>query len=135
MIKRSLISLALTAVCAAALFGVSEPKTIITGDKMQIKKNGEQVIFTGNALIKRGAETLAADQIIQNKKDNTVDASGDVDFNAVTADTETGPFPFRPGSLSFENKIRTPLGEQAACDLAACGFNGPGHHAGRHDRF
>jgi lipopolysaccharide export system protein LptA len=105
MIKRSLISIAVTAACAAALFAAPQPKTIITGDKMQIKKSGEQVVFTGNALVKRGADTLAADQIIQNKKDNTVDAIGNVDFNSVTTDTE--PVHFLAGRAHYRLQTKS----------------------------
>lgn len=104
MIRKLLSSLILIAGLCSAAFGLQEPKTVITGDKMQIVKNGEQVIFTGNALVKRGLDTLAADKIVQNKKDNIVDASGNVDFNSVTADTE--PVRFLSGRAHYEMRSK-----------------------------
>jgi len=73
---------------AGPVFASVEPKTIITGDKMQIIHNGAEVIFTGNALVDHGRDQLSADKIVQDKKNNIVDASGNVDFKTVTADTE-----------------------------------------------
>jgi len=76
------------AFCCAPIYASPEPKTVVTGDKMQIIKDGEQVVFSGNALVKRGRDVLAADKLIENKKDKIIDAYGNVDFNSVTADSE-----------------------------------------------
>ena len=56
----------LSAVSIAAV-AQKEPKTIITGDQMEIGSKGQMVIFTGNAKVSRGKNVLVADRIVQDK--------------------------------------------------------------------
>jgi lipopolysaccharide export system protein LptA len=71
---------------------------------MQIIKNGAEVIFTGNALVDHGRDVLSADKIVQDKKNNIVDAFGNVDFKSVTADTE--PVRCFSGRAHYEMKTQ-----------------------------
>ena len=57
MKKALLVSLMVSTLGCAGVFAAAprQPsQTVITGDKMQIIKNGEQVVFTGNARVMRG---------------------------------------------------------------------------------
>jgi len=91
----------LKAFCAAALFTclcraqeAKEPKTIITGEQMEMTGGGKTVIFTGAARVVKGVDELTADRIVQDKKNNKVEAEGNVVFKSVSKDNE----PFRGSS-------------------------------------
>ncbi|OGS17922.1 MAG: hypothetical protein A2219_01915 [Elusimicrobia bacterium RIFOXYA2_FULL_50_26] len=73
-------------VCAAAT--VRQPKAVITGDEMEIIKNGSAVIFNGNAMVKRGDSSLKAERIVHDKANNTVEATGNIIFDTVTEKNE-----------------------------------------------
>jgi len=85
----------LNAVCAVAVLALSsgasrakDPKTIITGAQMEITGGGKTVVFSGGARVEKGQSVLTADNIIQDKKNNRVDASGNVVFNTVSSSGE-----------------------------------------------
>ncbi|MGA2089994.1 MAG: LptA/OstA family protein [Endomicrobiales bacterium] len=100
-----------------------EPKTIITGDQMEIESQGQMVIFTGNAKVVRGKNVLIADRIVQDKKINRVDAFGNVDFKTFTQQHEpvwgvaqkawyspaagTGELVDGPASITYSAKTST----------------------------
>ena len=65
-----------------------ETKTVITGNEMEIINGGDKVVYSGNSKVVRGFNVLKADKIIQNKKDNIVEAEGNVDFSTLTDDKE-----------------------------------------------
>jgi len=73
-------------ICSAA--SVRQPKAVITGDEMEIIKNGQAVIFSGNAMVKRGDSALKAEKIVHDKTSNTVEATGNVVFDTVTEKNE-----------------------------------------------
>jgi lipopolysaccharide export system protein LptA len=68
--------------------GAKEPKTIITGDQMEILQGGQKLIFTGNSRVSRGESVLNADQMIQDKKNNRIEAAGKVNFRSYTQERE-----------------------------------------------
>jgi lipopolysaccharide export system protein LptA len=47
---------------------------------MEIRRGGNVVIFTGNSLVSRGDSRLSADVLTQDKKNNRVEAAGNVAF-------------------------------------------------------
>ena len=65
-----------------------ETKTVITGNEMEIINGGDKVVYSGNSKVVRGDNVLKADRIVQNKKDNMVEARGNVDFSTLTDDKE-----------------------------------------------
>ena len=77
---------------AAVFFFVNtyakETKTVITGNEMEIINGGEKVVYSGSSKVVRGDNVLMADKIIQNKKDNTVEAQGNIDFSTLTDEKE-----------------------------------------------
>ncbi len=74
--------------CAAAGVAAAEEKTIITGDQMEIIRNGEKVVFSGNSKVSQGKNVLKARRIVQEKKRDRVEAEGNVTFYTVTQDSE-----------------------------------------------
>lgn len=73
---------------SSAAASEKEPKTIITGDQMEIASKGQMIVFTGNAKVTRGKNVLIADRIVQDKKINRVDAFGNIDFTTFTQENE-----------------------------------------------
>jgi len=69
--------------------GAKEPKTVVTGDQMEILQSGDKIIFTGNSRVSRGESVLNADQLIQDKKNNRIEAAGKVNFRSYTQERET----------------------------------------------
>lgn len=69
------------------LFAI-EPKTVITGNQMEITQAGQMIVFSGNSRVTRGRSVLTAEKIIQDKKNNVIEAIGDVGFETFTADNE-----------------------------------------------
>lgn len=74
--------------CGAVLSHSSEPTTVITGEEMEIRQSGKKVIFSGNSKVVRGDSVLTADTLIQDKKADQVEASGNVRFKTLTRDGE-----------------------------------------------
>jgi lipopolysaccharide export system protein LptA len=68
--------------------GAREPKTVITGDQMEILQNGKKVVFSGNSRVRRGESTLNADQLVQDKANNRIEAAGRIGFRGYTRDRE-----------------------------------------------
>lgn len=86
--NRKYLNIVLFMLLLQSLSFAKEPKTIITGDQMEIIHSGEKVIFTGNSKVVRGNSVLNADQLVQDKKNNQVDALGKVKFTTFTKDKE-----------------------------------------------
>ena len=91
------LNLKLAIVCVCFLFGgvfffvntyAKETKTVITGNEMEIINAGDKVVYSGNSKVVRGDNVLKADKIVQNKKDNMVEAQGNVDFSTLTDEKE-----------------------------------------------
>ena len=93
--------------CACAVFCAEEPKTIITGEQMQMTNGGNTVVFSGGAKVEKGANVLTADKIIQDKKNNRVEAYGSVVFNSINESKE----PMRGSSEKAVYDLRSELGE------------------------
>ncbi|MBN1621158.1 MAG: hypothetical protein JW871_01040 [Endomicrobiales bacterium] len=70
------------------LYGASKSKVTVTGKKMEMIKGGQQVVFSQGAEVRKGKNALKAKKIIQNKKDDTVEASGRVDFKTFSDNNE-----------------------------------------------
>jgi lipopolysaccharide assembly outer membrane protein LptD (OstA) len=85
--KRNKIAGLCVLLCLSAAYA-SQPKFVVTGEQMEIIQNGKKLVFRGNAKVKRGENTLTADEIIQVKENNFVTATGDVKFNAVNANKD-----------------------------------------------
>lgn len=64
------------------------PKAIITGDQMEIIKNGKSVVFTGNAVVRQGESSLKAEKIIHNKDSQVAEAYGNIRFTGISNDKE-----------------------------------------------
>jgi lipopolysaccharide export system protein LptA len=80
--------LAAFALLPPAFTADNELKTRITGGAMDIRKSGEQVVFTEGAVITRGDSVLNAEKVVQDKKNGFIEAFGDVNFRMFTADKE-----------------------------------------------
>jgi hypothetical protein len=61
-------------------FAKEKEKTVVTGDRMEIKKSGEKTIVKGNAKIVRSSNTVTSDKMTYYKNNSNVDASGNVVF-------------------------------------------------------
>lgn len=87
--KRVLVvCLCCIAVSAALSAKTGEPKTVITGDEMEIIRGGQTVIFSGNSKVVRGDSILNADKLVQDKKQGRVEAAGNIHFQTYTQDKE-----------------------------------------------
>lgn len=81
-------------ICCALIISVvfsgyaKEPKTIITGDQMELIKGGKLVIFQGNARVTRGDSILQADRLVEDKASKMIEASGNIDFKTLSKDRE-----------------------------------------------
>jgi len=82
-LKRVCLIIPVIAVAVFAQAADKEPKTIITGEQMEISGGGKILIFTGSAKVEKGFNKLTADKIIQDKKNNRVEAYGNVVFNTI----------------------------------------------------
>ena len=76
----------LSGLCARA--GANEPKTIITGEEMNMTGGGNTVVFSGGAKVEKGASELTADKIVQDKKNDRVEAFGNVVFKTINQNGE-----------------------------------------------
>ena len=93
--------------CVCALSYAIEPKTIITGAQMEITGGGSTVVFSGGAKVSKGINELTADKILQDKKNNRVEAFGNVVFKSITQDNE----PMRGSSQNAAYDIDGERGE------------------------
>lgn len=76
--KRAAAFLLLAAWAAAGAAEPDPPKTVITGDRMNILDQGDAVEFTGGVKMVRGDDTLTADRMVSDEKNKTVRAWGRV---------------------------------------------------------
>ncbi|MBN1823593.1 MAG: hypothetical protein JW803_04675 [Endomicrobiales bacterium] len=79
-----LLSLAFFALICSA----KEPRTVITGEKMEIINGGKKVVFTEGARVTKGENVLTARKLVQDKRNNRIDAEGNVKFKTFTEDRE-----------------------------------------------
>lgn len=86
--KFLLIALALSIACAPLLAAEEPLKTRITGESMEIIKGGQQVIFQNGAKVVRGESVLMAEKIVQDKKNNMIEAFKNVRFSGFSASGE-----------------------------------------------
>ncbi|MFH1369274.1 MAG: LptA/OstA family protein [Elusimicrobiota bacterium] len=86
--KRVLAFIITATVCSGAAFCADKPKTRITGGSMEIIKGGQQVIFLDSAKVIRGENVLMAEKIVQDKKNNVVEAYTNVVFSGLSASGE-----------------------------------------------
>ena len=86
----SLLCVISVSLCFSGLFAQTnkKTKTVITGDSMEMIDAGKKVIFSGDAKVVHGKDTLKADEIIQDKTENTVNARGNVCFETVVNEDE-----------------------------------------------
>lgn len=63
-------------------------KTVITGDKMEVKDRGAVVVLEGNSKVVKDEETIMSDNMIYTKKESAVSASGNVVMSSKTKDNE-----------------------------------------------
>jgi lipopolysaccharide transport protein LptA len=70
-------------VVSVGVRAAEEAKTVITGEQMEMASGGKIVIFTGGAKVIKGSNELKADKIIQDKKNNRVEATGHVVFKTI----------------------------------------------------
>jgi lipopolysaccharide transport protein LptA len=84
------IIIAVLAVFASCclLHAAKEQKTIITGGEMEITNGGKVVVFTGGAKVEKGPNELTADRLVQDKKKNKVEATGNVVFKTINQQNE-----------------------------------------------
>jgi lipopolysaccharide assembly outer membrane protein LptD (OstA) len=82
------ILLVLGVLCSPVFLAAVEPRTIITGEEMEILKGGQTVLFSGGARVTRGENVLTADRLRQDKKTNRVEAEGRVNFKSYTQERE-----------------------------------------------
>lgn len=73
---------------AVTAFAADDLKTSIVGGSMEIIKGGKQVVFTEGAKVTRGANTLTAEKIVQDKKNNYLEAYGNVNFSGFSNNGE-----------------------------------------------
>ena len=66
----------------------ADKKTVITGENMEILSGGRRISFTGGAKVERGLNELTADTILQDKSKGIYEASGNVNFRAMTSDND-----------------------------------------------
>jgi lipopolysaccharide export system protein LptA len=77
--------------CVAAVslcFAQANKKTVITGDSMEMIDAGKKVVFSGGAKVVHGKDILKADEIIQDKTENTVNAKGNINFQTLVNEDE-----------------------------------------------
>ena len=87
-LKSGLLVYILVICSGCVVVRAEEPKTIITGEQMEMSSGGKIVIFTGGAKVIKGQNELTADKIIQDKKNNRVEASGHVIFKTINKANE-----------------------------------------------
>lgn len=69
-------------------FSEKKMKTVVTGESMEMIDAGKRVIFSGNARVVHGQDVLNADEIVQDKVSDVVNAKGNVNFQTVSDDNE-----------------------------------------------
>jgi len=67
---------------------VTSGKTVITGEEMEIRRSGDITISRGNSKAVNGRNTIKADVMTYDKKNDAVDASGNVKLFSKTDDGE-----------------------------------------------
>jgi lipopolysaccharide export system protein LptA len=80
-------ALVLALLCAVSL-PAKAPKVVITGDEMEILNGGDMVVFSGKSKVVRGESTLNAERLVQDKKNQRVEASGSIYFRSFTTQKE-----------------------------------------------
>lgn len=82
-------------VCFSLCFSVlsfadvlTSKKTVISGEEMEIRHYGDITVSRGNSKAVSGKNTITADKMTYNKKEETVDASGNVKLFSFTDDGE-----------------------------------------------
>lgn len=86
--KRTALAFISVLAFAAAWAADEGLKTHITGGAMDIRKGGDEIVFTNGAVITRGDSVLKADRVVQDKKNGAVEAFGGVNFRMYTSEHE-----------------------------------------------
>jgi len=94
-------------VSAAAMAARAEPKTVITGEQMEMSGGGKIVIFTGGAKVSKGVNELTADKNRSRQEKNSVEAYGHVIFKTINKAKE----PMRGTSEKAVYDIQNDSGE------------------------
>jgi lipopolysaccharide export system protein LptA len=92
---------------AIAVAAGAEPKTVVTGEQMEMSGGGKVVVFTGGAKVAKGVNELTADKIVQDKQRNRVEAYGRVVFKTINQAKE----PMRGTSEKAVYDIQNDSGE------------------------
>lgn len=119
--KRVFLFLACCAVLCSA--NASEPKTVITGDEMEIIRGGQAVIFTGNSKVVRGDSVLNADRLVQDKKQGRVDASGNINFKTFTEDRQMVTGSSDKASYDMNTEEINATGSVVILTSSACAYS------------
>ncbi|MCB4792485.1 MAG: LptA/OstA family protein [Elusimicrobia bacterium] len=88
-------------------FAQNKAKTIVTGESMEMLDAGKKVIFSGNAQVVHGQDVLKADEIIQDKVADVINAKGNVSFLTIINENE----PLRGLSYKAVYNLKSKSGE------------------------